>query len=58
MSSTSPSTIRWIADREIFRVDALTSTATVEPRAVLRHGLKLGAARFLIFHSHVQGDAT
>lgn len=41
---------RWIADREIFR-GSLTG-ATVEPRAILRYALALGAGRFILFHTH------
>ncbi|MEM8934044.1 MAG: JAB domain-containing protein, partial [Acidobacteriota bacterium] len=48
--------LRWIADREIFR-GSLTRV-TAEPRTILRHGLRLGAASFLLFHTHPSGSAT
>ena len=47
---------RWIADREIFR--GTLTTTSVEPRAILRQGLRLGAARLVLFHTHPGGDAT
>lgn len=45
---------RLLADRELFR--GTLSRAAVEPRALLREGLLLGAAGLILFHTHPSGD--
>lgn len=45
---------RLLADRELFR--GTLSRAAVEPRALLREGLLLGAAGMILFHTHPSGD--
>lgn len=43
-----------LADREIFR--GTLARAAVEPRPILRQALNLGAAGFILFHTHPSGD--
>jgi DNA repair protein RadC len=45
---------RLIADVELCR--GTLDRLAVEPRVVLRHGLELGAASFLLWHTHPSGD--
>jgi DNA repair protein RadC len=45
---------RLIADRELFR--GTLSRAAVEPRAILKEALALGAASIVLFHTHPSGD--
>ncbi|QQR72479.1 MAG: DNA repair protein RadC [Holophagales bacterium] len=45
---------RLLADRELFR--GTLSRAAVEPRALLREGLLLGAGGLILFHTHPSGD--
>lgn len=45
---------RLIADVELCR--GTLHRLAAEPRVVLRHALELGAARFVLFHTHPSGD--
>jgi DNA repair protein RadC len=45
---------RLIGERELYR--GTIHRASVEPRAILREGLLLGAAGILLFHAHPSGD--
>ena len=45
---------RLIGERELYR--GTLHRAAVEPRAVLREGLLLGAAGLVLFHTHPSGD--
>jgi len=45
---------RLLAEREIFR--GTLSRVSVEPRPVLAHALRVGAAGLLLFHTHPSGD--
>jgi DNA repair protein RadC len=45
---------RLIGERELYR--GTIHRAAVEPRAILREGLLLGAAGILLFHTHPSGD--
>lgn len=45
---------RLLAEREIFR--GTLNRASVEPRALLKQGLLLGAAAMVLFHTHPSGD--
>lgn len=47
---------RPIASTEIYR--GTLHRASVEPRAILKHALLLGAASILVFHTHPSGDPT
>lgn len=47
---------RLITDRELFR--GALGKATVEPRAILKEALVLGAAGMVLFHTHPSGDPT
>ena len=47
---------RRIADRELFR--GAHNRAAVEPRAIFRCALELGAAGVIVFHNHPGGDPT
>ena len=43
-----------ITDEQLFR--GTISRAAVEPRAILRRALQLGAPAFILFHTHPSGD--
>lgn len=45
---------RLLGERELFR--GALARATVEPRAILKEGLLLGAAACVVFHTHPSGD--
>lgn len=45
---------RFLAERELCR--GVLNRVAVEPRRVLREGLLLGAAGFVVFHTHPSGD--
>lgn len=45
---------RLIREEEVFR--GTLGRAAVEPRPILKRGLLLGAAAFLLFHTHPSGD--
>ena len=47
---------RLMTDCELYR--GTVSRAVVEPRAVLREGLMLGASGIVLFHTHPSGDPT
>ena len=47
---------RLIEAREIFR--GTISRCSVEPRSILRTALELGAASFVLFHTHPSGDSS
>lgn len=47
---------RLLASRELYR--GTLTRAGVEPRAIFKQGLLLGAAGVIIFHSHPSGDPT
>jgi len=47
---------RLVDDREIFR--GTLTKALVEPRAILREGLRIGAAYLVLFHTHPGGSPT
>ncbi len=46
--------LRLLGERELFR--GTLDRAAVEPREVLREGLRLGAASLVLFHTHPSGD--